>query len=240
MASTSENTFGSILRRAQDLLTYILGFVGYNPPRAQESTAGMTTLINSIIAINATESSQYANYRSAVDARQIAFINRPGSIDKLLSPIKGAVDAQYGKKSAEAIIINSIIKKMRSTKLPKTPSSTTVPTEASLAKVISQSERSYGSMTQSFNDIINSLTQFVGYNPTNNSLKVASLQTTATQITALNNAVAQKIQLLNATRSGRHVFYSDLKDRVQRIKSYVKAQYGTSSPEYKLIKGIKI
>ena len=43
MASTSETTFGAKLRNAQDLVTYITGFVGYVPPRTQETVASMIT-----------------------------------------------------------------------------------------------------------------------------------------------------------------------------------------------------
>lgn len=237
MASTSETTFGAKLRNAQELVTYITGFVGYVPPRTQETVASMTTLISSLIATNATEASQQENYKVAVDNRQAAFSKRTGSVDKLLSPIKGAVDAQYGKKSTEATTINAIIKKMRATKLIKVPADPTKPDQAT---AISQSERSYGSITQSFNDIINTLSQFVGYAPTNNTIKVVTLQATATQLTTLNNAVIQKIQPLKTTRATRQIQYTDLKDRVQRIKSYVKAQYGNSSTEYNMIKGISI
>ncbi len=237
MASTSETSFGAKLRNAQDLVTYITGFTGYVPPRTQETAASMTTLINSIIATNATESSQQENYKIAVDARQSAFSKKTGSVDKLLSPIKGAVDAQYGKKSTEAEALNAIIKKMRATKLTKAPADPTKPEQAS---TISQSERSYGSITQSFNDIINTLSQFTGYNPTNNTIKVATLQTVATQLTTLNTTVIQKIQPLKTTRASRQAQYTDLKDRVQRIKSYVKAQYGNTSAEYNMIKGLSI
>jgi len=237
MASISENTFGAKLRRAQDLLNYIQGFTGYNPPRVQESIAAFTTLINSIISTNANESSVQQQYKTAVDLRFAAFKGTNSSVEKLLAPIKGAVEAQFGKKSTEAISVSAIIKKMRSTKLVKPPVDPNVPAQS---KTISQSEHSYGSMTQMFNDIISTLGQFTGYNPTNTTIKITGLQATATQLTTLNNTVAQKIQALKTARTSRQSSYTDLKERVQRIKSYVKAQYGINSNEYKLIKGIKI
>lgn len=237
MASTTESSFGARLRRAQDILTYIAGFTGYNPPRTQESVAGFTAFVNSIVSANASESSLQQNYKTAVDLRQAAFLKTPSSVDKLLAPIRGAVEAQFGKKSTEAVAIAAIIKNMRATKLVQAPADPNSPAQQ---QTISQSERSYGSMTQFFNDIINTLTQFAGYNPTNNALKIVNLQTTATQLTTLNNNVASKIQILKTARANRQNLYTDLKDRVQRIKSYVKAQYGNNSNEYRLIKGIRI
>lgn len=237
MTSTTENTFGAKLRRAQDLLTFISGFTNYAPPRSEESIDRMGNLINSIITTNSTESSYHANYKVSVDKRQSAFSKSEGSVEKLISPIKGAIDAQYGKKSTEAEVVNSIIKKMRATKLTKSPAD---PTKEKQEATVSQSERSYGSMTQFFNDIVSKLSQFQGYNPSNNILKIDSLKSIATHLTTLNNEVAKNTQLLKTIRTTRQEQYADLKDRVQRIKSYVKAQYGVQSTEYNLIKGLSV
>jgi len=237
MTATTENSFGAKLRRAQDLLTFISGFTGYNPPRAQEGVTGFTTFVNSIVTTNATESQHQQNYKVAVDQRQAAFLKAPNSIHKMLVPIRGAVEAQYGKKSTEATAIAAIIKTMRTTKLVRPPADPNNPVQE---QTVSQSERSYGSMTQHFNDIVNTLTQFTGYNPTNNALKIAGLQATATQLTTLNNNVASKTMALKSTRTNRLNLYAELKERAQRIKAYVKAQYGNSSVEYNLIKGISI
>ena len=237
MASTSETTFGAKLRNAQDLLNIIKGFAGYAPPRTQESVASMTTLINSIVTANTATANTTQLYKSAVAARQVAYRGTSTSIEKVLSPIKGAVDAQYGKKSPESQSISSAIKAMRSTKLVKLPAD---PTKETQEKTVSQSERSYGSIIQSFSNIISSLQQFSGFNPSNNSLKIATLQATVTQIKSLNNTVAQRIQALKTNQTNRNTLYLDLKDRTQRIKSYVKAQYGNNSNEFNLIKGLKI
>ena len=237
MASSIESSYGAKLRKAQDLLTYIQSFAGYAPPRTQESVAGFTALITSISTSNTTTANSLQQYKSAVASRQNAYKGTATSIDKLLSPIKGAVDAQFGKKSPESAAIASQIKTMRATKLVKLP---TDPTKTEQEKTVSQSERSHGSIVQNFNNLINTLQQFSGFNPSNNNLKIATLQTTSAQVTTLNNTVAQRIVTLKTAQSSRAALYADLNDRVQRIKSYVKAQYGIKSNEYSLIKGIKI
>ena len=237
MTSTIENTFGSKLRNAQDLVSTLQGFTGYAPPRTQETVASMTTLINSIVTANNALGNTQQQYKSAVSARQLAYYGTSNSIDKLLSPISGAVEAQYGKASPESQSIGGLIKTMRSTKLIKLPAD---PTKGTQEKTLSQSERSYGSIIQGFNNIVSHLQQFTGFNPSNTNLKIATLQATATQITTLNNTVAQRIQALKTSQASRNTQYADLKDRVQRIKAYVKAQYGTSSTEYNLVKGIKV
>ncbi len=241
MASTTESSFGAKLRRAQDLLTFIQGFTGYAPPRAQESIIGFGTLVTTTIASNTSEATTQQQYKAVVDARQAAFKSNPVSITKLLPQIKGAIESQYGKKSTEAVSANAIIKTMRASKLIVTPATpSTDPNNPTTAQVLSQSEKSYGSQTQYFNDLINTISQFTAYAPSNNNIKLAQLQTFSTSVTTLNNAVAQKLQPLKTARATRSASYIDLKDRVQRIKQYVKSQYGLKSNEYNLIKGIKI
>lgn len=237
MASTSENTFGAKLRNAQDLINIIQGFANYAPPRPLETVANMNVLINNIIATNALTATTTQQYKSAVSARQVAYRGTSTSIEKLLSPLKGAIDAQYGKKSPESQSITNSIKTMRSTKLVKSPID---PIKETKVDTISQSERSYGSIIQSFSNIIASLQLFKDFNPSNNNIKIASLQATVTQVNTLNNSVAQKIQGLKTVQTSRNVLYSELKERGQRIKSYVKAQYGNTSTEYNLIKGLKL
>ncbi len=130
---------------------------------------------------------------------------------------------------------------MRASKLIVTPAApSTDPNNPTTAQVLSQSEKSYGSQTQYFNDLINTISQFTVYAPSNNNIKLVQLQAFSTSVTTLNNAVAQKLQPLKTARATRTATYIDLKDRVQRIKQYVKSQYGLKSNEYSLIKGIKV
>jgi hypothetical protein len=237
MPSQSESSFGARLRKGQDILQFITNFPGYAPPRPEESITGFDTFLVQISDNNTTETQAQQDYSQNVTLRQKAFLKEDGSVDKLLSPIKGAVEAQYGKNSKEAELISAIIKNMRNTKLikpPIDPTATTAPT------AISQSERSYGSLTQYFKDIINTLTQFNSYNPSNPQLTITGLKATATQLDTLNNTVAQKYQALKVARDKRRDIYTELKDRIQRIKSYVKAQYGNNSTEYRTIKSINI
>ena len=237
MATASENSFGARLRKAQDILTYISSFSNYKPLRQEETVESLTTLINNIINANAEEKSTYHLYSSAVLTRRNAFKNASKSIEKLLSPILGNISALYGRESIEYESVNSIVKKIRSTKHPKPtePSENEKPVET-----ISKSERSYGSITQSFNDIINTISQFSTYEATTEDLKVTNLKLRASELTEHNNLVAKNFQLLTNIRKQRKDYYNDLAERIQRIKSYVKSKYGFNSNEYSLIKSIKI
>jgi hypothetical protein len=231
----SEQSFGKKLRNAQDMITFVQGFTNYTPPRTQETLVAMQTLLTSVISANATEATNRQQYRAAVDARTTAFSKGMNSIPKLLVAIRAAVDAQYGKNSAESASIQSILRTIRAGKSVQAPAKTE---GEEAAQAVSRSQRSYGSQTQLFNNLVNTLNQLPGYNPSNPAIKIAALQTFVTQLTTLNNAVAQKFAALQSARSNRSVLYTDLNDRTQRMKAYVKSQYGQVSNEYKLIKGI--
>ena len=233
--ATTENSFGKKLRNAQDIITFVQGFTNYTPPRTQETLVAMQTLLTSVISANATEASTRQQYRAAVDTRTTAFNKGTNSIPKLLVAIRAAVEAQYGKNSPEAGAIHSILRTIRAGKSVPTPSKTE---GEEAAQAVSRSQRSYGSQTQLFNNLVNTLNQLPGYNPSNPAIKIAALQTFVTQLTTLNNAVAQKYAALQSARANRMVLYTDLNDRTQRVKAYVKSQYGQVSNEYKLIKGI--
>jgi hypothetical protein len=56
---------------------------------------------------------------------------------------------------------------------------------------------------------------------------------------AMNNDLAVLVQQVKEKANARLLLFDDLRDRVQRIKSYVKSEYGIHSNEYKLIKGLK-
>ncbi len=237
MVKYSEVGFGAKLRKAQDLVHYIGQFDGYNPPRPDESIGGMNDLLNQIIASNAEVVHIQQLYKGAVTKRIQMYHDADLSIMRLLPSISGAVEAQFGKDSLELESIKSYIKKMRSIRVPKAPKDPTIEPET---KTISRSEQSFGSLIQSFNNIITILNELTGYNPSNTKLTVDSLKTLSQEATNQNNSVAKYISDLKTVKAKRLALYDDLHDRVQRIKAYVKAQYGYSSEQYKLIKGLLV
>lgn len=235
MASKSEESYGARLLRANNLLSYISNFTNYAPPRAEEKVADFGNLLQVVATANATESSLKQNYNTAVTNRHKSFRTETNSIFKLLPPIRAAVEAQYGKKSTEFNQIDSIVKNIRNSKIIHIAATETTP-----ESTISRSEQSYGSTTQYFNNLINTLTQFHNYSPSNINIQIATLQAFATQIDSLNTQVASTYQALRSSKATRNTHYADLSDRVSRIKAYVKANYGVQSQEYTLIKGLSV
>ena len=234
MASTSEVTFGAKIANAEALSTNLKSFKGYVAPTTETSIADYDALIASMKSENSSVSTTRAAYSLAVDVRQKHFLKEPTSISKMLSPIVSAVRAKMGKSAKEVADITSLMTKIRGEKPPKLK-------EGDTAETVSQSERSYGSMTQNFSDIVTTLTTLgANYAVVQTNLKLPALLTKVDDVTAANNAVTTTYSVLKTTSDSRAKKYDDISDRSQRIKESVKSQYGVASTEYKLIKGLKV
>ena len=234
MASSNEKTFGSKLTNAETLATHLTGFTAYVPVRPEESVANYKLLITTIKTTNTLVASTGTTYSQATDKRVKLFAKNTDSMLKTLTLIGGQIRSKFGKTSKEAEYIASLITKIRgesSKKLKKDDE----------GEFVSQSERSYGSQTQTFSDIITTLTTYgTDYAPANVKIKLPALNTQLTALASANTAVTTAYGAYKPAKENRQAQYADLKDRSNRIKESVKSQYTTTSAEYKLIKGLSI
>ena len=237
MASQSEKSFGARLRRFQDAIQYAQNWEGYNPPRPQESIAALTLLVEKVITENSSEITSFVGYTEAVSVRKDLFSIRPGSIEKMLTNIRGAVVAQYGKRTTQEKAVATIITNMRKTGIVKPPAD---PANPEVARVVSQSEQSYGSKTQYFADLVSTLSTMGDFTTSNPDLTLSALKAKVQQLHDANNAVADRLQLLRNMRAVRTANYDDLADRITRMKAYTKSQYGIKSAEYKALMSLGI
>ncbi len=234
MASSSEVTFGSRLANAQTLATHLQSFTDYVAQTPDQSVANVQAVITNIKAQNTTTAGNKQDYSTAVDLRQKLYNKDSDSLLKLLSPIGSAVRSAFGKTSKEAANTAALITKIRGIKVKKEPKE---PTE----ETVSQSERSFGSITQTFSDIIATLEKFgVNYNPANEKVKLPALADKMAQLTTANTNVPLAYGKLKQARNDRNELYKNLTDITQRIKEAVKSQYTLGSTEYALIKGLRI
>ena len=237
MASISERTFGSRLASAESLSAHLKSFSTFTPPSAELSAASLDTLLNSIRSQNTTVATAQASYSAAVETRVQLFKKAPDSLDKLLSPIGSAVRAKYGKEAKPTLEAEDLVRRLRSSGQKKTAGEAGEKEKEG----VSQSELSYGSMTQHFADLIVMLTAMgANYAPSNNSVKLPALNTKLTAIRAANTSVTTAYGTLKVATDTRQSQYQQLLERVGRIKEAVKSQYGVKSSEYALVKKLKV
>jgi hypothetical protein len=239
MASTSEVTYGSRVANAEKISTHLKSFTGFVAPTTDTTIVNYDSLITVMKTGNSTVATGKTSYSKAVDIRKKHFTKEDDSVSKLLSLIISAAQSKLGKKAKEVQDLKSLVAKIRGIK-PKKLKKTTTPTPA-LEETVSQSVRSYGSITQTFADIVAGLVALgTNYAPVRAEIKLPALQAKLVEITAANNAVTTTFGALKKAVDNRLEMYANLSERTQRIKDAVKSQYGLKSTEYKLIKGLRV
>jgi hypothetical protein len=234
MASTSEATIGAKVANAEKISTHLKAFAGYSPSDDALTPAALDTLITNTKTKNTETAASTQDYSSAVDTRQKLFQKNTTSLIKVISPIGATIRSAFGKTSKEATDIAAMITKIRGVKVKKG-------SKEPNAEFVSQSERSYGSMTQNFSDMITTLEKYgSSYSPANSAIKLDSLKQMLIDVTAANIAVTITYGQLKEKRDDRLDLYKQLTAITQRIKDAVKSQYGLKSTEYNLIKGLKV
>lgn len=234
MASLSESSFGKRLDNAQALATHLQSFTNYAELNAELSIANLNAKVQELLTNNSQVATKSQSYSMSVDAKQKIFLKEPNSIAKIVTPIIANVRSIYGKNATETENIGSLVTKIRGIKVAR--SSTSETTEN-----VSQSERSYGTMLQTFSDLITTLTTFgANYTPTNAECSVIKLTQKRDLATQINTKSIQDFGALKIARESRTNKYELLSQICQRYKETVKAQYGMQSVEYKLVKGLKI
>lgn len=235
MSSNSETGYGARIGNAQNLVAALQNFNNYIPIKPELSINSYTDLINSTRGLNTNVATKKQTYSLAIENRIQVFEKGELSIKKILSPINGTVKAAFGKNSKEATDVAAIIAKIRGNNIKKRN------TTNSDEETVSQSYQSYNSKLQYFSDLLINLINFgANYEPANPVYKASELNTIFTNAVEANNDVINGYTQFKQINTDRINNYILLSQRALSIKESIKAQYGLHSPEYTIIKGIKI
>ncbi|CAM3702276.1 hypothetical protein FSS13T_18930 [Flavobacterium saliperosum S13] len=232
MATPSQASYAARLARAEQFYQFISTFQNYNPGIPELTPEGFQNLVTQLSSTQSQHTVTHHEFSEAVRLRKKTFMLNPDSLTKTLTLVNSYIRAKNGVTSQQYIDVNSFVKKIRGEKpVPVTANST--------QDSISRSERSYGSQLQNFSDIITLLQQFgPEYDPANVAIKIPALNTLHTHAATANNTVTHKFSAYQPKINERRNGFKTLADTTSRIKEMVKAQYGSTSEEYKLIKGL--
>jgi hypothetical protein len=235
MNKVSEASFGAKLFRAQSLSTYIIGFTNYSPAYTEAEPTNYAASLVAIADANNLVAATTTAYSTAIANRSKLFHKEATSVVKIGALIRGFVAGQYGKDSVEYKQIDKQLSKLSSGKVSRTTDA-----DGNIKLGPSQSELSFGSMTQTFANIITILESFNNYNPSRFELQIPQLRANLSNIITANAEVVNTHSPMKVAIDNRKGLYENLSKVSQRIKEYVKGNYGTQSNEYKLIKGLSI
>ena len=235
MSSTSETGHARNVANLQKLTEQVTVYTLYNPPVDNLKVANLQTLYTTASAkLNEVEDKRNAN-KNAITVRQSAFENLKSTATKIINHLEilglpsGTID--------QAKSLNRVIQggqKKAVTALEEGKEET---------KTVSTSRQSYTQMAENFGILLQLLGTIPTYNPNEDDLKLANLETYKISLVSstqsvdqteaeLNNKLIERDQLLYADGTGLYSI-------AQNVKKYVKSLYGATSPEYTNVSSIE-
>lgn len=222
-------SFAERLRRSQDLYKILEGFEAFTPPREEENLSGFQSFINQLSVSNQNVTSKVQDYRNWTNSRHETFFAGINAIKQMFYSISSVVASQYGYRSNEAALVNTFVNAIRYTRVTKASAEGENKEDQ---KSYTLGKQSYATLTKGFHDLVTLISGFESYKPGHDEFTLENLKLILTKLNLLNDTVVQKYSDMQDAKRERREIYDELKDRVKRIKSYVRSKYGTKSPEY--------
>ena len=235
MPSTSEVGHAKNVANLQKLTEQVTVYTLYNPPVDNIKIANLQTLYTTASAkLAEVEDKRNAN-KNAITVRQSAFENLKSTTTKIINHLQilglpsGTID--------QAKSLNRLIQGGQKKAVTPTEAGKEEP------KTASTSRQSYTQMADNFGILLQLLSTITEYNPNEDDLKLANLNTYKESLMSstqsvdqteaeLNNKLIERDQLLYADGTGLYSI-------AQNVKKYVKSLYGATSTEYSNVSAIK-
>ena len=248
MASTSETGHAKNVANFEDLISFCTGYgATYNPTKAAIKLTALNTLRTTALGTLTTVTTANTAFMNATNTRQLIF----EPLKKMATRIVNALAATDATQQTidDAKTINRKIQGARkgSSAKPITPPTSDpnapTPSPAPEGNQISVSQQSYDALVDNFKKLVSLVGSEPTYAPNEADLKVAALSTLASTLVTNNTTVITATTTISNARIARNTaLYTNktgLYDIAQEVKNYVKSVFGTTSPQYKQISGIK-
>lgn len=236
MASQSETGHAKNVALFHEMIAVCTSYgASYNPAKASIKLAALNALHADAVGALANVNAQLAAHTNAVNAREEAF----APLKALVTRVVNAAIASDMGKSIQADI-KTIARKLQGRRAaPKKEAD-----EAGGTKTISVSQMSFDQRIENWDKLVQLLASQPQYVPNEPELSQAGLGATLSALRASNAAaIGTQTALSNARIVRNNLLYAEgtgLVDCSVNVKSYVKSLYGASSPQYKLLSGLKI
>ena len=232
------------------LIVYLQSYgANYSPSNTSITLANLqTTLTNGQTALTNVKN-EYNSWKNATNGREIAFEPLKGLATQLLNTLIGTGANEQTIKDFKTI--NAKVQGSKLTKadsgLAEAPSETTIDAANSTAlpskKSISASQQSYDNLIDHYDKLIKLLASVPSYTPTENSLKVTTLNTLLANLKSANTLAYTKVVSVSNARIARNKVLYDNTDALVKlaklVKAYIKGKFGAKSPEYAQISALK-
>ena len=218
----------------------------YSPSNTAIVLTNLQTVLTNAQGALTTVKTEYNNWKNATNSREIAFEPLKGLSTRLLNTlISVGANEQTIKdyKSLNAKVQGSKLTKADAGIVEDPAEDAGNKTTAPVKKTVSVSQQSFDNLIEHYDKIIKLLASVPAYTPTENNLKVATLQTMLTNLKATNTAAYSKTVSVSNARIARNKILYDNPDALvilaKAVKAYIKGKFGATSPEYGQISAIK-
>lgn len=229
MASKFETGHFKNLSNFGTLVTYLATQPAYAPdaaeltvPQLQDFLANMEDATNQLVA-DAQAAQQLINDRQQIfeQTRKLA--------RKIMLYLESNITDEAAIKD-----VRTHYNDMQSKKVTKVQ---TINDDGSTSeKSYSSNRLSYTSMAEHFQKMVERLKTVQGYAPTDNSIRIDTLEDLSSELHNANSSIAASFVTVTNSRNTRdHLMYgknTGLVDLAMRIKKYLKYKYGTNSDQY--------
>jgi len=246
MSTINETGHARLVANFETLVNYCTNLgTAYNPVKASLKLTAIKTQLTNTRVVLSTVNNRLIDYRTAVDARVLAF----RSIKKLSTRLIHALissgsndeiitDARSFQKKIQGIRAEALIKKSAHS-LVNDDSDIFVKPEP---KHVSASQLSYDNMVEHFARLVALITTQASYVPNETDLKLTTLNSYLTSLRTSNTDVINAGNVIALARVNRdQLLYhtsTGVCEIAKQIKSYLKAVYGLKSVSYLVISNL--
>lgn len=239
MSSNFETGHARNVANFETLVSYCRAFGGrYNPAKAALTLPRLENKLADAKFILLNVKSNESDFKNQVNTRVDVFSDLRSLSTRVMASAEASdVSAEMRK---DLRTVNRKIHGKRATPIPKLAEDSEVPS----ARTISSSQRSYDLQVEHLQRMIGLLVAEGTYNPNEADLKISGLQAKADTMMAANTAVIEARSNWSNARIERNKILYDketgLKAVADEVKSYVRSLFGTTSDEYKQVRGLVI
>lgn len=243
MASTSETGHAKNIAHFQSLISFCTGYgATYNPVKTAIKVSAMKTRLQAVQAAVSDLSTANIAYQNAVNSRFTAFADLRSLATRVINTL--AVSGATPATIADAKTFNRKLQGKRAPSSKEAAPPADTPPGTPIKDSVSASQQSYDKLIEHFSNIIELLSQEALYIPNETDLQLAALQAFRDNLVNLNSAVITSYTPASNKLIARdELMYAPgtgMVDIGLDAKSYVKAIFGSSSPQYKQVNALKL
>lgn len=218
------------------------GFGGvYNPSRASIRTDAMQNKITETTQAFSVLATARSAASLAIDEREAAYAPLGKLVTRVFNALK-ASDATAQNIETAKTLVNKLQGRRASAKLTDEEKKARE-AEGKSTQENSSAQMSFDNRIDNLSSLIQLLIAIPSYAPNETELSTAALSTTLDNMKAKNTAVVQtSVQAANARIIRNEVLYNETTGVIALagfVKAYVKSLFGSTSPQYKQISGLR-